>query len=774
MATSSGGCRQTLIAREVGDSAGVHPSRSARVSSSAHLDITARQLHMALLLLSLPLASAAHAFHRCRGWKEFGYARLSDHARERFDRSARWVRDLAALSGAMERLPGLASALTGADGGRSLGLVAAGHIGRVASPESLAVWRSMARTHSVRELKVWIRRAAAAGSHWPVGEEDRSIQDLPAEGDPQQRVCLFVPAAVREAFAETLDLYRAVEGYTASVGEFIDSLIAESSSGTLAGKVDLEDPHKVTRIVPTDERAVDGTVVTEGAWADTRAGKTIDAGIRQLPPTSRRRSATRAHLDLQAEEVSLRAHARRWLQEELGAELNEDDAAASGSVHAAGSPHSTGSPHPARPPTATGSTVAVIADARMRRLLSLHDEIDRQLAEVVTEMADTAAWRGLGYAGLDDYARRGLGWSRSTLYSLVQLVRRLRRLPVVQQAYQQGRIGRVAAQAIAHILAREAPAGTVPLRIPVTTQKAWVKRAAAATTKRLHDETRAVARLMVMGMGEREPLDDRAWHASLHRQAGTARRRVQTLSCMALTASGPLLPLRLKLAPETAAGLFRVLAVARRDANLIRTFSLRESIWNVGHGIEAAGTGTVKTFSDSQPAHEASPWVESAGRPGFQTISTDRDGVPAWVALLAILQEFIETWDVDVSGRRPSAQLIYNRDGWRCMAPGCTSRRNLEVHHVVYRSRGGHDQPENLICLCRFHHQMGEHGMLARVRGEGPLGLVWQLGREGRGGTYKNELRLRSHRDRSGASLSPRCDHPAVGHRERTAPPPRK
>jgi hypothetical protein len=83
----------------------------------------------------------------------------------------------------------------------------------------------------------------------------------------------------------------------------------------------------------------------------------------------------------------------------------------------------------------------------------------------------------------------------------------------VQKAYKQGDLGRVATQAIARLLTRETSAGTVPVRSPEATQQAWVERAAAATIKRLHDEARAVTRLMVMGTGKCEPLDDRAWHA---------------------------------------------------------------------------------------------------------------------------------------------------------------------------------------------------------------------------------------------------------------------
>ncbi|TDI30845.1 MAG: hypothetical protein E2P03_08505, partial [Acidobacteria bacterium] len=307
------------------------------------------------------------------------------------------------------------------------------------------------------------------------------------------------------------------------------------------------------------------------------------------------------------------------------------------------------------------------------------------------------------------------------------------------------RIGRVAARTIARILTREAPAGTVPLRIPDATQKAWVERASAATIKRLQDETRAVARLMVVGRDDREPLDDVTWYASLHRQAGTTRRRVQALARMALAAPGPMLPLRLTLTRETATVLSRVLEVARRDPALVRTFSRWQPLPQAMPTVEEPGRAGVEMFSKLQPTHRQAGKIEvvdDAGGGNVRTISTAGGSVPVWAALLALLQDFIETWDVDVAGRRPSSQRIYIRDGWRCMAPGCSSRRNLEVHHIVYRSQGGDDRPGNRVCLCRFHHQMGEHGLLARVRGEAPLGLTWRLGRVGCGGLFCNEMRL--------------------------------
>ena len=115
--------------------------------------------------------------------------------------------------------------------------------------------------------------------------------------------------------------------------------------------------------------------------------------------------------------------------------------------------------------------------------------------------------------------------------------------------------------------------------------------------------------------------------------------------------------------------------------------------------------------------------------------------VPDWVALLSMLEDYADTWDDPEGFPRRAGDDVYVRDGWRCMAPGCTSRRNLEDHHVVYRSRGGGDETSNHLCLCRFHHQQGEHGGLARVEGMAPLGLAWRLGRQGLASGYVNERR---------------------------------
>ena len=83
----------------------------------------------------------------------------------------------------------------------------------------------------------------------------------------------------------------------------------------------------------------------------------------------------------------------------------------------------------------------------------------------------------------------------------------------------------------------------------------------------------------------------------------------------------------------------------------------------------------------------------------------------------------------------PPEHRVFERDGWRCTVPGCTSYRNLHAHHVVYRSAGGGDDDANLTTLCAAHHQRGVHAGVLRISGRAPERLVFELplGRFGSG-----------------------------------------
>jgi hypothetical protein len=100
-----------------------------------------------------------------------------------------------------------------------------------------------------------------------------------------------------------------------------------------------------------------------------------------------------------------------------------------------------------------------------------------------------------------------------------------------------------------------------------------------------------------------------------------------------------------------------------------------------------------------------------------------RAGATPGAALEAMFDHCLATW----RRRVPRDQRIFERDGWRCTVPGCTSQRNLHAHHVVFRSAGGGDEDANLTTLCAAHHQRGVHAGVIRISGRAPGGLLFEL-----------------------------------------------
>ena len=106
-----------------------------------------------------------------------------------------------------------------------------------------------------------------------------------------------------------------------------------------------------------------------------------------------------------------------------------------------------------------------------------------------------------------------------------------------------------------------------------------------------------------------------------------------------------------------------------------------------------------------------------------------------------MFEHFQEVWD---QTSVPRHHAVFARDGWRCTVPGCSSYRNLQDHHVVYRSRGGSDALANRTTLCAWHHLRGQHGGRIRVTGTAPDGLEFELGlRDGQPGVARYDARER-------------------------------
>jgi hypothetical protein len=93
----------------------------------------------------------------------------------------------------------------------------------------------------------------------------------------------------------------------------------------------------------------------------------------------------------------------------------------------------------------------------------------------------------------------------------------------------------------------------------------------------------------------------------------------------------------------------------------------------------------------------------------------------------ALLDHALATWTLrDPS--KPKPDPVFERDGYRCAVPGCSSRMNFHDHHVVFRSHQGSDDLDNRLALCAFHHQRCLHAGRLRIRGLAPDRLLFELG----------------------------------------------
>jgi hypothetical protein len=63
---------------------------------------------------------------------------------------------------------------------------------------------------------------------------------------------------------------------------------------------------------------------------------------------------------------------------------------------------------------------------------------------------------------------------------------------------------------------------------------------------------------------------------------------------------------------------------------------------------------------------------------------------------------------------------VLARDRHRCVVSGCRNARNIEVHHIHFKSRGGSNKMENLITMCTGHHTMLHEGRIV-MTGKPPL-----------------------------------------------------
>jgi hypothetical protein len=296
--------------------------------------------------------------------------------------------------------------------------------------------------------------------------------------------------------------------------------------------------------------------------------------------------------------------------------------------------------------------------------------------------------RKCGFASFQHYCRDGLGISPRLGQELLSTYRRLFDLPQIKEAYVSGRLSWAKTRLLASI--------SHP-----STEAAWLERARAVTVRRLELEVVWSRRLREEDWGE--------WF----RDGG---------------------PPPLSFLPP------------RAEASEVRPG------WGLWRPVEEGA----HTFSHENPALIPTPCsirLEvglETDRQWRRALEISERGAKrrlmSWETLFLILREFLDVWDDPRLARCVTGHATLQRDGWQCAAPGCSSRRGLEVHHIVPRAQGGSSEPSNLITLCSLHHRQIVHRGYMSCRGEAPDRVIFELGLEGENPpreVFRGDVRMR-------------------------------
>jgi 5-methylcytosine-specific restriction endonuclease McrA len=135
---------------------------------------------------------------------------------------------------------------------------------------------------------------------------------------------------------------------------------------------------------------------------------------------------------------------------------------------------------------------------------------------------------------------------------------------------------------------------------------------------------------------------------------------------------------RLGISPRKAWALIKVEKTARRAPAFAEAYAAGTLSW-----VRAL---TILPVADRQTA---GVWITRA-----RTVTVRR-----------LMDSVITEWEAQPRHRDP----VFVRDGWRCRVPACSAHRELQDHHITFRSRGGNNARRNRIAICAAHHLHGIH-----------------------------------------------------------------
>ena len=375
-------------------------------------------------------------------------------------------------------------------------------------------------------------------------------------------------------------------------------------------------------------------------------------------------------------------------------------------------------------PSLTSGLAPLEVDTRLSQAVRASDLGHRALSYYLHEFDQRALYSQLGYANTVHYATTRLGLSRSFAYELMKNGRELDGLPRIDKAFRQGELSWSKTRLITRVAVPE-------------TQEQWLDEARSTSCKELGREVSAsqkgwLPRKEKKGLPEVTMKISGKVDCVTHEIWETARRKLQDDLGEGVT-NGTMFRL---FAHAFLAGKLDLLDPSDKE---------EESGSTPNNESSENRTPKRKTRPANQPRAPYQVLFERCRESGVTLLLTEDGPIQLQPKTAARAENeglFLRTNRPEPSPPRSSQtqdqttrpfeeidrptpewmrRKVLARDCGKCRS--CSSRYELWVHHIRWRSWGGRTEPDNLVSLCPQCHALVHAGLL-RIEGD-PRGKLF-------------------------------------------------
>lgn len=317
-------------------------------------------------------------------------------------------------------------------------------------------------------------------------------------------------------------------------------------------------------------------------------------------------------------------------------------------------------------------------DAQLRAIAKNRAAEDSREAAFLCAAQRMRIWERLGHVSMIDYMERVLGYGPRAARERLRVARALEHLPQITEALAKGELSYSAVRELSRVATSD-------------TEHAWLS---AAEGKNLRDVEQLVAGHgpgdLPTDLPDPNLMPRRVWfevspetfalfrqaRQELEKELGKALDDDELLAVLCRRATEPAEPSR----PQ--------------HQIAITTCEHCKRAWQRGGGLDVEIDEATVELAHCDSEHVGSLDGERPGRA--------KQGIP-----------------------KATRRFVFRRDHGRCQVPGCRSARNLDIHHIEFKSHNGPPTPANLLLVCGAHHR-AIHRRLLSVKGTAPDHLEFE------------------------------------------------